>query len=109
MRVKRTAIVSTVAVSAAIVTNESGFMPGSVAVCHFSNSGAALFAGSAIMQTSADNVNWATAVDSDTNLAMVAMTGADRYRNVILSGFARLNVTAVTAGALGVVLYGTTA
>lgn len=107
MEMRKTAIVGTVTQSAAVATNKQGFLPGSTAIVYFKDGAVARFAGSAVLEVApAATGPWTTAISADTGAAMAAVTGLDMVANVLLSNFMRLNVTAVTAGALMAVVIG---
>ncbi|MBA3588190.1 hypothetical protein [Methylibium sp.] len=84
-----------VAVGTSFSTQGAGFLPGELAVARIFSPGGA-FAGSAKIQTSPDGTTWTD--------AGVAVTGGTDSFTVTLSGFARLNCTARTAGSVKAVL-----
>lgn len=93
MKVKQSTVLSSVAASAGIAMNEAGFLPGMPAVA-FLNTPAGSFVGSAIIQTSEDNVTWANAAGAS------AVTSGGAIQNITLKQYVRLNCTAFTSGSI---------
>lgn len=96
LRVKQSAVLSSVVAGATINTEEAGFLPGMEVLAFIGSPGAA-FVGSAIVQTSEDGTTWGTATGA------VAATDAGLDIQVItLKQKLRFNMTAFTSGSLQV-------
>lgn len=93
MKVNQTTALVAVSVSPAKAMAEAGFLPG-MQVPVFFNTPAGSFVGSAILQSSVDNVTWVTATGA------TAVTTLGGIQNITLQQFMRLNCTAFTSGSI---------
>jgi hypothetical protein len=100
MRVLLVGSLAAVAASAALQTQTNGILPGeAIAVVVSSPDG--LFAGSAQLQTSPDNVTW-------TNVGAAMTANGAKVNAIVADRFIRLNCTARTAGTIEATIIATT-
>ena len=100
MKIKQSAVLSSVVAGATINTTESGFLPGMQVAAIIGSPGGA-FVGSAQLQTSQDGTTWTNATGSS-----AVTSGGLNIQTITLAQFIRLNMTAFTSGNLQATLLG---